>query len=256
MGTECVDKPIITVITAIKNLYSEGRDQVFKRAVLSVKTQDYPNIEHIIIDGASTDETLNLCEELGLNYYSEKDKNVYEAFNRGISRAKGKYIAFLGSDDYYINPSAFSEIIEELENTQADFLYAPILFTDKEKSRQFIVKPSFSLFSIPFCHQSMFVTKKMLEELGLFDETYTITADYKLINQAILNGYTFTSLEFAYVVYTSGGLSSVREDVLEHENIRAIQESCMLTKEEAGHAYKHKCVTKNKMKELIKKYFL
>ncbi len=120
------NKPLVTIVTITRNLIKEGRKDFFRQCVDSVKMQDYSHIEHVIVDGASDDGTLDLFNELGLEYISEPDTGIYNAFNKGVKRANGKYIAFLNSDDYYIIPNAVTLVVDALEKSNADFTYAPV----------------------------------------------------------------------------------------------------------------------------------
>ena len=99
-------KPKVTVITATYNLIKNGREKSFRQCVESVHHQTYKNIEHLIIDGASTDGTLELIAEYEkkgwLRCVSEPDKGMADAMNKGIQKASGEYVIILISDDYYI----------------------------------------------------------------------------------------------------------------------------------------------------------
>ena len=94
-------QPLVSIITVTRNLIDAGRKDFFRQCVESVRMQDYPNIEHLIIDGASTDGTVDLLKEMNVNYISEPDAGIYTAINKGISLSEGKYVAFLNSDDFY-----------------------------------------------------------------------------------------------------------------------------------------------------------
>ena len=98
-------KPLVTVVTITFNLIKAGREKTFRQSLESIHNQTYKNIEHIIIDGASQDGTIELLEEYAqkgwIKYYSESDTGIYNAFNKGIDRANGEYIVFVNSDDFY-----------------------------------------------------------------------------------------------------------------------------------------------------------
>ena len=94
----------VTVITVVYNLVKSGRVKYFKQMLQSVRNQTYKNIEHIVMDGKSTDGTLNLLDKYQkkgyIKYYSEKDNGPYDAMNKGITKAESNYIVILHSDDY------------------------------------------------------------------------------------------------------------------------------------------------------------
>ncbi|MDR0753489.1 MAG: glycosyltransferase, partial [Holosporaceae bacterium] len=153
--------PKVTIITAVYNLIASGREEFFRQCLKSVQNQTYPNIEHIVIDGASTDGTLELLEEYKrkkwITYYSEPDEGVYHAMNKGIQKSTGKYIHFLNSDDYFCNDVGLERSVELLENTGAAFLYSKVyaygingerLYTTRDKIEEFF-------FRMPVCHQGI-----------------------------------------------------------------------------------------------------
>ena len=118
---------IVTVITTTFNLVKNGRVDFFKQCVESVHSQDYQYIEHLVIDGASSDGSLEIIREYEqkgwLTCISEPDKGIYDAMNKGIRLAKGKYIAFLNSDDFWHDSHGVSESVKALEANQASMAY-------------------------------------------------------------------------------------------------------------------------------------
>ena len=114
-------KPLVTVVTAVRNLVRAGRSAAVIECLESVHQQDYPQIEHLVIDGASDDGTLELLrpyETKGwIKIYSEADNGLYDAFNKGLARASGKYINFMNSDDHFIEDRAVSLSVKRLEES-------------------------------------------------------------------------------------------------------------------------------------------
>lgn len=207
------DKPLVTVVTVVRNAVSGGRAETLVQCLESVHTQLYPNIEHLLMDGDSTDGTMNILREyqkLGwITVYSEPDNGMYEAMNKGIRMAKGKYIVFLNTDDYFHNRHAISDSVSALENSGADFSYASNRILAESGVCRAIRKPEIGSFvaQMPFCHQTMFTKKDALTEIGLFDETYKSSADYDLVLRLILGGYSYVEVETDIVTYRSGGVS-------------------------------------------------
>ena len=184
------------------------------QALQSVHDQNYDGeIEHIIIDGASDDGTLELLNKYvkkgWITVYSEKDHGVYDAMNKGITKASGKYTFFLNSDDYWINSEGVQKSISLLEQEEADFSFAPILVEDKKKlvtHRPEALKDFY--FRMPFVHQSMFTRTDVLKDFGGFDSAhYRIAADYDFFLKIMLAGKkgVFSSKEFC--VFRNGGIS-------------------------------------------------
>ena len=97
-----MNTPLVTVVTVCLNVIQTGRKEMFLQCVESVRRQTYPRIEHLIIDGASTDGTIPLLQSLNLSFFSEKDTGIYDAMNKGIARGKGEYVLFLNTDDFFI----------------------------------------------------------------------------------------------------------------------------------------------------------
>lgn len=213
------EEPLVTVVTVVRNAVQGGRAETLAQCLESVHTQLYSNIEHLVLDGASTDGTLNILRkyrELGwISVYSEPDNGMYEAMNKGIRMAKGKYIVFLNTDDYFHNRYAISDSVSALENSGADFSYASNRLLMENGVCNTIRKPEIGSFvaQMPFCHQTMFTRKDALTRVGMFDETYKSSADYDLVLRMILGGYRYVEVETDIVTYRSGGVS---ESLQEH----------------------------------------
>ena len=128
-STHTNEAPLVTVITVCYNLLKNGRAGHFRQCLKSVSTQDYPAIEHLVIDGASQDGTVEQLEQYArqgwIRYISEPDTGIYDAMNKGIRLARGKYIAFLNSDDFWHRQDAVSASVAALEQKEAAFSYAP-----------------------------------------------------------------------------------------------------------------------------------
>lgn len=208
-------KPLVTVVTTTYNLVKCGREQYLTQCLTSVHNQNYENIEHIIIDGASTDGTLDILkeyEEKGwIKVYSEPDSGIYQAMNRGIDRANGKYIVFMNADDCFSVDNAISASVELLEKTQADVSFADVSYLyDNGKSTLWKGDLSIVFSAPPFCHQVMFTKTDLLKEIGYFNEKYKIVSDYEMIVRLVLGGYRFVHLNENIATFRAGGVSCDR----------------------------------------------
>ncbi len=159
----------------------------------SIVTQTYKNIEIIIVDGLSTDETIKIINDYKNNFtfiklISEKDKGIYDAMNKGINIAKGDWIFFLGSDDSFTE----FEILENLfssKNIQiesVDFLYGNVHWgnTGQIHAGKFdLIK----LYKQNICHQAIFYKKEIFKLIGLYNLTYPLYADWELNCKCFLN---------------------------------------------------------------------
>lgn len=193
--------------------------QCIAKCITSVLEQKVEDIEHIIVDGLSTDNTIDIVRSFqnkasSLRYISEKDSGIYNAMNKGIAMAKGKWIFFLGSDDYFYSSNVLSNIIHHLKINEKQYhiLYGDV-YNEKEK-RLFD-----GLFSIEkilthnICHQAIFYQKKVFELAGLYEEIYRIQADYRLNLKCWLNGvvnHLYVPVTVSY--YADGGVSSATTD--------------------------------------------
>lgn len=204
--------PKITIVTATYNLIKAGRKEFFKKCIESIYSQTYKNFEHIIIDGASDDGTLDLIKEIAprSTVISEPDKGIYDAFNKGVKKASGEYVHFLNSDDYYTDKKSLEISAKYLSATDADFSCSDCYFVDENDkiTNVFYAEPEVFFYYIPFCHQSMIVKKEALVKAGFFDTKYKIAADYNLIIDLILNGASFVKIPKVIANYRKNGISA------------------------------------------------
>jgi len=180
--------PCVTVITVLRN----GKNTI-ENTILSVINQTYSNIEYIIIDGASTDGTLDIIKkyEEKFDYWiSEPDKGIYYAMNKGVDLATGEWVIFINSGDSFYSRFVLDEFIKHCSTVNAPVFYGDANFILKNKQK--IIKPG--LLSkknhMTFCHQASFVKTNLLKELH-FDTTYEICADRDFFWRALIRGYSF-----------------------------------------------------------------
>ncbi|MEY8716809.1 glycosyltransferase family 2 protein [Francisella philomiragia] len=202
-----------TVITVCYN-----SEKTIQRTLQSIKDQTYKNIEYIIIDGGSTDKTLEIIS----NYIdivnilvSEPDNGIYDAMNKGIKLATGDYIGFLNSDDYYTN-DIFEEYSKLLISKHYDFVYSDTIYYDDNESWTYECNnPKEERFikfldkGTQFCHQTLYVNKFIFEEIGIFDERFRISADYDFSLRLFkTTGKTGIYLPTTTCYFYIGGISS------------------------------------------------
>lgn len=175
----------ISIITIVYN-----NVHCIESCIKSVLGQTYSNIEHIIIDGGSTDGTQEVINPYisKLGYYiSEKDKGLYNALNKGIKEATGDIIGILHSDDLFYDSNVFEKIVNSFKDSNADLIYANGQYVEREnikkikriyKSNPF--KKQYLNFGWIPLHTTIFVKKEVFEKFGLYDESYTIASDYDI----------------------------------------------------------------------------
>lgn len=199
----------ISVITVCYN-----SELTIKDTIESVVQQDYNNIEYIIIDGASTDNTLNIVEHYAkkypklIRYISEHDSGIYNAMNKGIKMATGDLIALLNSDDYY-EPHALKIVASNAVDEQFYILYGMMKMLKDNMEYKVSINSHNFLPERMMLHPACFVSKDVYQKYGLYDDNYKSAADYdyflKLYNAQDVSFYPIYQL---LVNFRLGGMSS------------------------------------------------
>jgi len=180
--------PLVSIVTPS---YNQG--EFIEELILSIKSQDYPNIEHIIVDGASTDNTLAVIKKhegtYNMRWTSEPDDGHYPALNKGLRQAQGEIWAFMCADDLYL-PWAVSVAVEYLrEHPEVEAVYGDIMQVNLETGRDSLV--FYPRFRFPFFEflpsPAAFLRKSVVEKVGLYDENMSQVGDYdyaiRVVNQ-------------------------------------------------------------------------
>ncbi|MEH7350245.1 glycosyltransferase family 2 protein [Gottfriedia acidiceleris] len=170
----------LTVITVCYNCKKD-----LLKTINSVKQQDNQNFEYIIIDGGSTDGTLEVIKDNLIyidNYVSEIDNGIYDAMNKGINLSNGQNILFLNSGDIFADPKVTDSIISN--KSQWDVLYGDVILENSKRQAVKYQPKELTLnylFINNLCHQSMIFKKYLFSDIGLFDTDEFVFADYKLL---------------------------------------------------------------------------
>ncbi len=175
----------VSIITIVYNNRSCIAD-----CIQSVQQQAYPDIEHIVIDGGSTDGTQEVIAHfipVLAHYSSEKDRGLYHALNKGVQKATGDIIGVLHSDDLFYAPDTVQKVVAAFKKTETDILYANGMFVDKKNTalvkRIYRAKPFkkiYLLFGWIPLHTTMYVRREVYEQYGLYDQHYAIAGDYEI----------------------------------------------------------------------------
>lgn len=202
----------ISVITVCYN-----SEKTVERTIKSVINQDYNDFEYIIIDGASKDKTLHICNKYKdkiTHLVSEKDDGIYDAMNKGISLASGDVIAILNSDDYFIN----NQCLKKIENSftdDVDIVFGNVLiFSEKTKKikrkyKSSIYKPCLSIFGIQPPHPASFIKKSIYNKFGTYDKNYRIAGDFDLLTRLTTKGkVNYKIINEYFVMMSDGGISN------------------------------------------------
>lgn len=178
----------ISVITASFNA-AEALDHTIQ----NVAQQSYPSVEHIIIDGDSTDDTKNLLlsYETKIKWLSEPDKGISDAFNKGVQLASGDYLFFLGAGDTFVNPEVLSNIFNHLETSpvlicgkvmRVSEQGKPLWQAPKRWPSRFDKKSLLKKLTLP--HQGLFMHQEFFKKFGLFDLSCKFAMDYEILLRA------------------------------------------------------------------------
>lgn len=172
----------VSIITSCFN-----REKTIRDAIESVLSQDYPNIEYIIVDGASDDGSIDIINEYKDRIsalISEPDNGMYEGINKGIRQATGEIIGLLHSDDFLYSPHTISHIVSEFKKTNAELIYGNGLFVDSSNPIKVVrnwISGSYNKRKIrkgwlPL-HPTVYIRKKCFDKSGYYNEDFRIAAD-------------------------------------------------------------------------------
>ena len=197
------NKPLVSIITIA---YNAG--PFIEKTIQSVLSQTYSPIEYIIIDGGSTDNTVDIIKRYAdrIAYWrSEKDNGISEAFNKGLSKATGDIIGIINADDWYQN-DAVERAVNDLGN--ADIVYGDLQIWRREK-KDFIQKADHSLLprEMTVNHPTVFIKKSCYEKFGNFSEEFKCAMDYDLMLRLYTGNCRFKYIPFVLSNMRLEGLS-------------------------------------------------
>ena len=187
------------------------------RALASVQGQTYDDIEHILVDGASTDGTAALIEAYAakhknVRYVSEPDEGIYNALNKGIRMATGDVIGFLHSDDVLFAPDSIEHIATAFETSEAEVVYGDLQYCRGNRVVRHWQSNTFNPRSLRFGwmppHPTVYVRKSVYEQVGPYDEWFRISADYDMILRIFSAGYKTQYIPEVIVSMETGGASN------------------------------------------------
>lgn len=223
---------MISIITVCYN-----SEKTIERTLDSVINQVYIPKEYIIVDGLSSDRTLEIIDSykvpfvkkgINLKVVSEKDRGLYDAMNKGVQMASQKWIHFLNSDDYYVNQYVLSSMTQFLSEAKEDIVYGAII-----KERNGVQKTALEirenklkinmLFGCPIAQPATFYRSTNLKNYP-FDISYKISADYKQFVEMIRDKIRFKYVPYFIAIFGETGVSSLNSSTVTKENIRLLSE--------------------------------
>jgi glycosyltransferase involved in cell wall biosynthesis len=178
-------------VSLITVTYNSSR--YLQNAIQSVYNQDYPDIEYIIVDGGSTDETVSIIEQNAsciTKWISEKDNGMYDAINKGMKMATGDVIGILNSDDMLASKDVISKIAYCFKEQKVDSIFGDLLYVEAEETSKVhrfwkgmtYNRKSFNLGWMP-AHPTFYVRREIVEELGGYETHYFSAADFELMTR-------------------------------------------------------------------------
>lgn len=224
----------VSIITATYNSAKTIID-----TLISLEKQTYENIEYIIIDGSSKDDTLkvinNNCSRVS-TIISEPDSGIYDALNKGLQFATGDIVGFLHSDDLFAYPEAVSDIVNTFQENDCDAIYADLQYVNKDdiesivrywKAGEYNINKITKGWMPP--HPTFYMKRSCYKRLGLFDLSFRISADYdSILRYLYSNKISISYLPKVTIKMRVGGASNrnIRSIVLKtKEDIRALKNS-------------------------------
>lgn len=211
--------------------------------ITSVRQQQHEPIEYIVVDGKSTDGTVQVIranESKIDRWISEPDKGIYDAMNKGIAMATGDVVGILNSDDFYSSHDVINQVMKEFEDPDVDAVFGDLVFVDPSNLTRVVRKysaknwtPKKLAWGFMPPHPTFFVRRKFYGSLGLYKTDYRISSDYELIIRFLLvNKLRYKYLPLQMVTMRKGGVSSrnVKSNfILNEEIIRACRENGVFT---------------------------
>jgi glycosyltransferase involved in cell wall biosynthesis len=206
-----MSKPRVTIITACRN----GANTI-KDAIDSIIAQGYENLEYIIVDADSDDGTAEIIEKYKQHvsiWIREPDKGIVDAWNKGIRQASGDIVGILNTDDYYL-PDAMQRAVDTfVEDEECGFVFGHLRVVNEETGDEHIemglpdyhVSIVYDVVAVP--HPTVFVRKKVYEQIGVFDSAYTLAMDYEFVRRMVHAGIKGICIPHLQAVMRQGGVS-------------------------------------------------
>lgn len=215
--------------------------KTIKDTLRSIDSQTYPDIEHIIIDGASKDDTLDIVKQYpNVKVLSEPDKGIYDAMNKGVKMATGDIVGILNSDDFYPSNNIIQLVVDTFNRQRVDSIFGDVKFVapdNLDKVTRYYSsanwQPEKFAYGYMPAHPSFFVKRDCYEKFGLFKTDYKISADYELLIRFLyVNRISYHYINQPLVTMRAGGVSNSSLKsiyVLNKEIIRGCRENGIST---------------------------
>lgn len=192
----------VSVVTVCRNCSA-----MLEKTIHSVATLTYPNLEYIVVDGNSVDDTLSIIkkyESVISQWVSEPDKGIYDAMNKAVKMAKGDWIIFMNAGDLFASSECIAKAMEEAEDN--DIIYGDVI-----KGEGVVIRAGqwHNAHRMLFCHQSVFVRTELLRQYP-FDIKHRMSADFKFFKIVGKNGARFAHIDIPVSIFDTSGVSNAR----------------------------------------------
>lgn len=204
----------VSVITAVRNAAAD-----ILATLESVAAQDHPDIEHIVVDGASTDGTAEIVQREGrrvARLISEPDRGVYDAFNKGLAFATGEIVGYLNAGDTYVSPGIVRRMVAQFERPEIEAAFGDVVIVEPEQPRKVLrhyrsttFTPARLAWGFMPAHPSLFVRRETYARVGVYEPSYRIAGDFELcIRLFAIEQIRYVCLPEVLVRMPRGGLSN------------------------------------------------
>lgn len=231
-------KPLISIITVVFNAAETLQD-----TIISILKQSYANIEYIVIDGGSSDATVDILRQYdqAIDYWvSEKDRGVYDAMNKGIAACTGDYVGMLNSDDMFSDEHVVRDIVDRFCQTKVDAVFSYLNIVDKNdikkirrKYRVSTLSPALLRMGVMPAHPTFYCKRSCYEQAVIYKTDYKIAADFEMLARLLIGQrIVWSCLDRVTVIMRSGGLSDsglMARVKLNREIVRACKENGLYT---------------------------
>ncbi len=243
--------PLVSIITIVYN-----GEKYIADSIRSVGRQTYRNIEYIIVDGKSDDNTLGIIRQfksIVTTLISEKDRGISDAFNKGLRLARGEIIGIINADDWY-EDDAVGKAVESMKGH--DVVYGDLQLW-KNGRKDFILKGDHRYLSkeMTINHPTVFVRKECYDRFGLFDETYKCAMDYELLLRLFTGGGRFIYVPGILANMRWGGMSDAQWKLGCRETLQ-IKNKYMPQRRKANRLYYYKHVLAIRAPRLLRRFGL
>lgn len=217
-------KPLVSIITVCWNA-----SKTIEKTIQSVMAQTYDNVEYVVVDGNSTDQTVDILNRYvdSIDYFvSEPDTGLYHAMNKGLELAQGEYILLLNADDWY-QPETVARLVAAKEYSGCDFVGALARYINDNGTSHVLRTMPFEhsvLLRMPLRHETMLIPADLYDKMGPYNTDYPIIADYEYTIRLLQAGATYYEVREPFLNFSTGGVSNTATDRVGEETRKLMKQ--------------------------------